>query len=301
MLYRNHAQSTSPQPAFAGRRSRIAPGPRRCDSRGGLAVGRLGFVVILPSVPSAPIRLEHLAVRRGGRDVLRDLTGSFAPGSLTAVAGPNGAGKSTLLLALCGLLPAASGLIDLGGLDKRAIALLPQEGRLNRSFPISCRDVVALGWTARMGLFRRIGREHYEAADRALAAVGLGGLGSRPLEALSAGQFQRVMFARTMVRDSPVILLDEPFGSVDASTETDLMAIVRGWHRQGRTVVAVLHDLDLIRAEFPDTLLLSPGEFVWGATNDVLTTRAVRQARLGSRVPPVRAPMTGGTVVEEAA
>ena len=258
-------------------------------------------MIILPSVPSAPIRLEHVAVRRGGRDVLRDLTGSFTPGSLTAVAGPNGAGKSTLLLALCGLLPVASGIIDLGGLDKRAIALLPQEGRLNRSFPITCRDVVALGWTARMGLFRRIGREQYAAADRALAAVGLDGLSLRPLEALSAGQFQRVMFARTIVRDAPVILLDEPFSAIDASTEADLMAIVRGWHRQSRTVVAVLHDLDLIRAEFPDTLLLDSGTCVWGATDDVLDTRAVRQARLRTRVPPVQAAAKGDAVVEEAA
>jgi len=100
----------------------------------------LGFNVIPP-----PILLDHVALRRGGRDVLRDLTGTFASGSLTAVAGPNGAGKSTLLHALCGALPVASGRIGRGGLDPRAIALLPQEGRLDRAFPISCLDVVALG------------------------------------------------------------------------------------------------------------------------------------------------------------
>jgi zinc/manganese transport system ATP-binding protein len=105
--------------------------------------------------------------------------------------------------------------------------------------------------------------------------------------------------------------LDEPFSAIDASTEADLMAIVRGWHRQGRTIVAVLHDLDLIRAEFPDTLLLSDGPpsagllsagtCVWGATSDVLTRRAVRQVRLRTRVPPLQAGVSGGTVVEEAA
>jgi zinc/manganese transport system ATP-binding protein len=231
------------------------------------------------------IRLDHLTLRRGGRDVVRDLSGTFAPGTLTAVAGPNGAGKSTLLLAVCGLLPVASGHIARGGMDARAIALLPQEGRLDRSFPITCRDVVALGWTHSLGLFRRIGREHYAVADRALAAVGLEGLGSRPICALSAGQFQRVLFARTIVRDAPVILLDEPFSAVDTTTEADLMAIVRQWHRQGRTIVAVLHDLDLIRAEFPVTLLLGSGEYVWGATNEVLTASAIRQARLRASVP----------------
>jgi zinc/manganese transport system ATP-binding protein len=233
-----------------------------------------------------PICLDHVTLRRGGRDVLRDLTGTFAPGSLTAVAGPNGCGKSTLLLALSGLLPVTTGRIDRGRVHSREIALLPQEGRVDRSFPISCRDVVALGWTARLGLFRRIGREQYAAADRALASVGLDGLGSRRIGALSAGQFQRVLFARTIVRDASVILLDEPFSAIDAATEADLMAIIRAWHRQGRTVVVVLHDLDLIRAEFPETLLLGGDHPAWGATDDVLTARAIRHARPHSPIPP---------------
>jgi zinc/manganese transport system ATP-binding protein len=238
-----------------------------------------------------PIRLDHVTLRRSGRDVLRDLTGSFAPGSLTAIAGPNGAGKTSLLHAICGMLPIAAGRIERTASD---IALLPQEGRLDRSFPITCRDVVALGWTARLGLFRRIGRDHYAVADQALASVGLDGLGSRPIGALSAGQFQRVLFARTIVRDAPIILLDEPFSAVDASTEADLMAIVRAWHQQGRTVIAVLHDLDLIRAEFPDTLLLGADTYAWGPSEEVLTARAVRQARL-------RAGGASLAVVEEAA
>ena len=240
----------------------------------------------------APIRLDGVTLRRGGRAVVSDLTGSFAPGSLTAVAGPNGAGKSTLLQALCGLLPVASGRIERGGLDPRAIALLPQEGRLDRSFPISCRDAVALGWTARIGLFRRIGHQQYAEADLALASVGLDGLGTRPIGALSAGQFQRVLFARTIVRDAPVILLDEPFSAVDPATEADLMAIVRLWHRQGRTIAAVLHDLDLIRAEFPQTLLLGSGAPEWGATDAVLSAAAIRHARLRATVPPL--PMERG-------
>jgi zinc/manganese transport system ATP-binding protein len=240
----------------------------------------LGFVVIAPP----PIRLDRLTLRRDGRDVLRDLAGTFAPGSLTAVAGPNGAGKSTLLQALSGSLPVASGRIDRGGLDPRSIALLPQEGRLDRSFPINCRDVVALGWTARMGLFRRIGRTQYAAADAALASVGLDGIGARAIGALSAGQFQRVLFARTIVRDAPVILLDEPFSAVDASTEADLMAIIHAWHREGRTIVAVLHDLELIRADFPETLLLGAGAPAWGATAAVLSARAIRHARLRTAV-----------------
>jgi len=293
--------------AVSGRRNLCQAHPGRRGSRHGVARRHLGFGMTQLSPPL--IGLEQVTLRRGGRDVVRDLAGSFAPGTLTAVAGPNGAGKSTLLLAMCGLLPVASGRILRGGIDPRSIALLPQEGRLDRSFPITCRDVVALGWTARLGLFRKIGREHYAIADCALASVGLDGLGSRSIGALSAGQFQRVLFARTIVRDAPVILLDEPFSAVDATTEADLMAIVRLWHRQGRTVVAVLHDLDLIRAEFPQTLLLGPGllgsgllgsgllgsgAHVWGATNEVLKATAIRQARLRASVPP-RMEIPGGS------
>ena len=232
-----------------------------------------------------PIRLTGLTLRRGGRDAVRDLTGTFAPGSLTAIAGPNGAGKSTLLQALCGLLPVAGGQIDRGGLAASDFALLPQDGRLDRSFPISCRDVAALGWAGRLGLFRRIGAPEYAAVDRALDAVGLSGLGQRPIGELSAGQFQRVLFARTIVRDAPVILLDEPFSAVDAATEADLMDVVRRWHREGRIVAVVLHDLDLIRAAFPEVLLLGTGAPVWGPTPEVLTPRTARDARLRARFP----------------
>jgi zinc/manganese transport system ATP-binding protein len=200
-----------------------------------------------------------------------------------------------LLLAICGLLPVASGRIDRGGLDARSIALLPQNGRIDRSFPISCRDVVALGWTARLGLFRKIGREQYAVADRALAAVGLEGLGSRPIGTLSAGQFQRVLFARTIVRDAPVILLDEPFSAIDTTTTTDLMAIVRQWHRQGRTVVAVLHDFDLIRAEFPHTLLLGSGLYSWGPTDHVLTASSACPRASAPRPPEIPGRFWAGT------
>ena len=261
-----------------------------------MARGDLGFIVTPFACP--PIQLDRVTVRRGGRDVVRDLIGCLAPGSLTAVTGPNGAGKSTLLQALCGSLPVASGRILGAGPDGGRIALLPQEGRLDRAFPITCRDVVALGWTARLGLFRRIGRAQYAVADEALASVGLDGMGERPIGALSSGQFQRVLFARTIVRDAPVILLDEPFTAVDVSTEADLMAIVRMWHRQGRTLVVVLHDLDLIRAEFPETLLLGMDGYTWGATDAVLTAPAIRRARLAAAASP---PMGLARAVEEAA
>jgi zinc/manganese transport system ATP-binding protein len=222
-----------------------------------------------------PIRLERVTLRRGGRDLAREFSGVLAPGSLTAIAGPNGAGKSTLLHVLSGLRQPDVGRVDRG--PNGAIALLPQEGRLDRGFPVTCREVVALGRIGRSGLFRGLDAQDFAAADAALDAVGLGGLGQRAIGALSAGQFQRVMFARTIVRDARVILLDEPFSAVDAATEADLMDIIRGWHADGRTVAAVLHDHDLIRAEFPETILLGPPTPLWGPTHLVMPARRSRR------------------------
>ncbi len=225
-----------------------------------------------------PLRLDNVTLSRGGRTVARNLSGVFAPGSLTAVTGPNGCGKSTLLQTLAGVLPLTAGRIshapDIALPD---IALLAQEGRLDRGFPINCRDVVALGATARLGYFRDIGGALAGDAQAALAAVGLPRFGDRPIGALSAGQFQRVLFARALLRDAAIILLDEPFSAVDAATEAALMDVVHAWHAEGRTIIAVLHDLDLIRAEFPNTLLLGSDPPIWGPTEQVLPRRRTRE------------------------
>ncbi len=229
-----------------------------------------------------PITLDRVTLRHGRRDIIRDLSGVFAPGSLTALIGPNGSGKTTLLRALTRLHAPARGRIDRGGLARHQIALLPQASAMDRSFPITCRDVVALGMTARLGPFRAIGPSHLDTAEQALASVGMHDHGRRPIGALSAGQFQRVLFARMIVQDAPVLLLDEPFSAVDSTTLTDLLAILRTWHLQGRTIVTVLHDLDLVHDAFLRTLMLCEPP-VWGTTAATLTEVNRHRAGLSSR------------------
>jgi zinc/manganese transport system ATP-binding protein len=225
-----------------------------------------------------PIRLDHVSLRHGSREVVQDLTGTFASGSLTALTGDNGAGKTTLLRALAGLHPPSSGTIDRGGLVPSDIALLPQGSQLDRSFPIASRDVVALGLAGRIGPFRAIDRAQLEQADQALAAVGLPDLGGRAIGAMSAGQFQRVLFARLMLQDAPVLLLDEPFAAVDMATGRELLAILHRWHAEGKTIVTVLHDIDMARAHFPDTLHLNGAQTTWGPTPDPDSPWASRAA-----------------------
>jgi len=201
------------------------------------------------------ISLHYVELRHGAKIVLTGLSAELPAGSLTAVVGPNGAGKTTLLRALAGLHPVHAGRIDRGGLAAADIALLAQGSHLDRSFPITCLDVVALA-TSRLGPFRAVGRDRLNAARAALARVGLPGFEDRMIQALSAGQFQRVLFARTIVQDARLILLDEPFTAVDQDTTQLLLSVIRDWHAQGRTIVAVLHDMDLVRAHFAQTLAL---------------------------------------------
>jgi zinc/manganese transport system ATP-binding protein len=210
------------------------------------------------------ITLENVKLRHGTRVILSGLSGAVETGSLTALIGPNGSGKTTLLRAIAGLHPLASGRIDRHGLTSADMALLAQGSHLDRSFPITCRDVVALA-AAQVGAFRSIGRDRLAATSAALDRVGLAGVESRPIQALSAGQFQRVLFARTIVQDAKLILLDEPFTAVDAATTRLLLSVVQDWHAQGRTVIAVLHDMDLVRQHFPHTLMLTGQTALWDA------------------------------------
>jgi zinc/manganese transport system ATP-binding protein len=226
-------------------------------------------------VKPSEILVSDLTVCHARRPAVHHLSGRFAPGSLTAVVGPNGAGKSTLLRALAALHPPQAGRIE--GVGR--VALLPQQSAIDRSFPLSCLDTVMFGLWEESGPFRAVKREARARAEAALAAVGLGGFERRAVGSVSAGQFQRVLFARLLLQDAPVVLLDEPFNAVDARTAADLLLLVRRWHGEGRTVVAVLHDLDLVQGEFPETLLLARDCLGWGPTAEVLTAANRLRAR----------------------
>jgi zinc/manganese transport system ATP-binding protein len=226
---------------------------------------------------SAAIRLQDVTLVHDRRPAVHHLSGSFPAGSLTAIVGPNGAGKTTLLRAIAGLHRVDEGRIER---PRARIALLPQMSGLDRGFPIACVDVVMLGHWSRIGAFRPVPAAGRAQAEAALEAVGLSGFARRPVGSLSAGQFQRLLFARLLVQDAPVILLDEPFNAVDARTAADLLRLVRTWHGEGRTVVAVLHDLELVRREFPECLLLAREPVAWGGTEEALSASNRLRARM---------------------
>ena len=228
------------------------------------------------------LRIEHVTATYRRHPAVHHLSARFAPGSLTAIVGPNGAGKTTLLRAVAGLHTVEEGRIEVAHADGRKprMALLPQQSGMDRGFPIRCHDVVLQGLWSRLGPFRGAGPEDRARASAALGAVGLGGFEPRPVGDMSAGQFQRLLFARLLVQDADLILLDEPFNAVDARTAADLLAVLKRWHSEGRTVVAVLHDLDLVRAEFPDCLLLAREKVAFGPTAEALSPANRLKARM---------------------
>jgi zinc/manganese transport system ATP-binding protein len=225
------------------------------------------------------IRLIDVTLGYDRHPAVHHLSGSFEYGSLTAVIGPNGAGKSTLLKGIKGILPSLSGRVELDGVDRAAIAYLPQQADIDQDFPISVLDVVLLGHWRGVGMFGGMGAAHRRHAQDALTAVGLKGFERRPIGSLSVGQRQRVLFARVLLEDSPVILLDEPFAAIDARTTADLLAVVGRWHGEGRTIIAVLHDFDQVRRHFPRALLLAREVIAWGETERVLTADNLLKAR----------------------
>ena len=231
---------------------------------------------------SPAIALRNLTVSYQQHPALHHINGAFVQGSLTAVMGPNGAGKSTLLKSIIGLLPVEGG--PSGGAIRTAIArqdmaYLPQQSALDSSFPIDVRDCVLLGLWGRTGAFGSVTPAMLVRTQKALHAVGLEGFERRPIGTLSSGQMQRALFARLLVQDAQLILLDEPFNAVDSKTTAALLLLVLQWHREGRTVVAVLHDEAQVRSNFPQTLLLARECIAWGATAEVLTDVNLQRAR----------------------
>jgi zinc/manganese transport system ATP-binding protein len=240
------------------------------------------------TAPNGPgdgaIDITDLTVAYDREPAVHHLNGTFEPGSLTAVIGPNGAGKSTLLKTIVGMLRPDDGHISLGINSRRQIGYLAQQADIDRSFPITVWDTVALGLWKETGIFGAVRLDHKVRIGKALAATGIESLGKRPIGTLSVGQLQRVLFARLLVQDARIILLDEPFAAVDERTTADLMNILARWHAESRTIVAVLHDFDQVRAHFPASLLIAREPVAWGTTASVLTDENLARARKLSHV-----------------
>jgi zinc/manganese transport system ATP-binding protein len=226
----------------------------------------------------AALRLHDLTLGYDRHPTVHHVDATISAGTMTAVVGPNGAGKSTLLKGVAGALRPLGGAVRFEGPAPRR-AWLPQAAEIDRAFPMTVAEFAAMGLWPRIGVFGGLGREDRRRIGDALEAVGMAGFADRPIGALSGGQMQRTLFARLLLQDAELILLDEPFVAIDARTAADLMALVARWGGEGRTVIAVLHDLETVRAHFPRALLLARELIAHGPTAEALSACNLLRAR----------------------
>jgi zinc/manganese transport system ATP-binding protein len=228
---------------------------------------------------SCALQFRNVTLGYDRHPAVHHLEGEVASGALMAVVGPNGAGKSTLFKGIAGVLKPLAGRIERGALLPQDVAYLPQAAEIDRSFPINVYDLVAMGLWRRTGLFGAVGTNVRHSIEQAMAAVGLTGFEDRAIATLSGGQMQRMLFARLLLQDARVIVLDEPFNAVDAKTSADLFELVQRWHGEARTVLIAMHDIDFVRSHLPETLLLAREPVAWGRTSTVLTPENLLLAR----------------------
>jgi zinc/manganese transport system ATP-binding protein len=225
----------------------------------------------------AAITFRDLTLGYNSHAAVHHLSGALRRGSLTAVVGQNGSGKSTLMKGIVGVLKPMAGLCTIASGSR--VAYLPQQSELDRTFPARVVDLVTMGLWSKRGLLGRYSKADRDAISQALTTVGLSGFETRSLDTLSGGQLQRALFARVLVQDAEIILLDEPFNAIDAKTVADLIAVIKRWHDDQLTVMVVAHDLDLVREHFPETLLLARAPIAWTRTAEALRPENLLRAR----------------------
>ncbi|MER1976219.1 metal ABC transporter ATP-binding protein [Pseudocitrobacter faecalis] len=204
---------------------------------------------------TAMIVLDNLCIGYDGEAIAPPVDGRITRGNLMAIVGANGCGKSTLLKTLAGFIPPVSGKVR-WQVRRPVIGWLAQRQELDQQFPLTVQDVVSQGAWPRLSLLYGMGPGIRKRIATALERVGLLSLAKAPINTLSGGQFQRMLFARILVQQAPLVMLDEPFTGVDETTTEMLMSLILDMQRHGQTVLAVLHDSEKVARFFPQVLEL---------------------------------------------
>ncbi|MGX9356112.1 metal ABC transporter ATP-binding protein [Roseobacteraceae bacterium S113] len=235
-----------------------------------------------------PLSIRGLTVTYGEKPAVFSVDLDIQPQKMTAIVGPNGAGKSTLLKAALGSLKPLSGQVTAfgqpvsGALDR--IAYVPQRASIDWDFPARVIDVVLMGLYRDLGLLGRLRPGHRARAMDCLTRVGMDSFAERQIGQLSGGQQQRVFLARALAQDADLYLLDEPFAGVDAATEKAIISVLRELQAEGRSIVAVHHDLATVPEYFDDVVLINTRKIAAGPVATTFTTELL-QDTYGGRLP----------------
>lgn len=227
------------------------------------------------------VRLDRVSITLGGRRVVEAVSADLG-GGVIGLIGPNGAGKSTLVRAVAGLIPAEGAIL----IDGASIASMPLRDRARRiaylpqgqsvHWPLTVARLVALGRLPHLAPFARPGAADAQAIESALERTELLSLRDRPVDELSGGERARVLLARALAVEAPLLLADEPLAALDPAHQIDVMALLRAEAARGATVIAVLHDLTLAARWCDRLLLIDQGRLVAdGKPAEVLTAERI--------------------------
>ena len=222
------------------------------------------------------IKIQNLTVSYNFHPAVHHLSATINQGQWLAIVGPNGAGKSTLLNVLAGIITEYEGSIK--GINPNNVAYLPQQTKLDKDFPITVLELISTGLWQEIGFSGGLSDTQIERCMNALEAVGLDGFENRLINTLSGGQLQRSLFARVLMQDQQVILLDEPFNAIDTKTLTDLTLVIKEWQNKNRTIM-VTHDLEYVKDNCPTSMLLAKECIDLGSTKSVLTKENLDNAK----------------------
>ena len=217
---------------------------------------------------------SELVLGYTGEPLIQSVSFQVEPGDVLAVVGHNGSGKSTLAKTLLGVIKPLGGALNWPQKRPKTIAYLGQRTEFDSRFPLRVRDLAAMGAWHGLGFLGALKKGKTGGRDpvqEAMERTNIAHIADYPLHVLSAGQLQRALFARTMVQDAPLILLDEPFTAIDQTTEAQLLDLIDDWAAENRAIILVLHDLSAVLQHCNKALLLGNGRALYGSPHEVLT------------------------------
>lgn len=228
------------------------------------------------------IEINDLTVAYKDNPVLWDIDLKVPSGVIMGIAGPNGAGKSTLIKTVINLVKPIAGKIQILGDNydnvRKKVAYVPQRSSVDWDFPATVFDVVMMGTYGQLGWFKRPGKVHKALVFDALERVGMEEYATRQISQLSGGQQQRTFIARALVQNAEIFLLDEPFAGIDARTEKSIMNIFHELKDEGKTIVAVHHELVTLKDYFDMLAILNVKLYACGKVEDVYRKEIIYEA-----------------------